>query len=149
VVGKSASHEQTSDLMRRLAALHPTLELCNISFKQGPLRRACGVTSPNDQQRFALVCGVADPDDVANQLRSSGINLVKVFKNPDHSSFAIRKVLAESSSFTSIVTTEKDWARDQESFESLGIPVYVVPLDLEWVQGPPKFLQKNSIILEH
>jgi tetraacyldisaccharide 4'-kinase len=146
VVGKSNSPEQIVALMNHLRSLYPKLELCSVTFKQGPLRLACGQAPYTNSERFALVCGVANPDDVANQLRSSGVNLVKVLNNPDHSSFNVRDVLAERLSFTSIITTEKDWARDQESFESLGIPVYVVPLLLDWVHGPPKFLTDNSLI---
>lgn len=146
VVGKSTSREQIVALMSRLGSLYPKLELCGVTFNQGPLRLACGEAPHTKRESFALVCGVANPDDVANQLRSTGVNLVKVFNNPDHSSFNVGGVLAERLSFTSIVTTEKDWARDQESFESLGIPVYVVPLHLDWVHGPPKFLINNSLI---
>jgi tetraacyldisaccharide 4'-kinase len=146
VVGKSTSPEQIVALMNHLRSLYPKLELCSVTFKQGPLRLACGEAPHTNRERFALVCGVANPDDVAHQLRSAGVNLVKVFNNPDHTSFNVRDVLAERLSFTSIVTTEKDWARDQESFESLGIAVYVAPLDLEWVHGPPKFLENNPVI---
>ncbi len=145
VVGKCDSSEQRLQLINRLGSLYPSLELCSITFRQGPLRLACGHSSSTDKHRFALVCSVAAPDDVASQLRLSGLDLIKVFKHTDHSSFNVKDVLAERSGFTSIVTTEKDWARDQESFESLGIPVYVVPLKLDWVQGPPKFLKYNPI----
>ena len=143
VIGKSSSPEQIDALMNRLGALYPKLELCSVTFNQGPMRLACGEAPRTNCESFALVCGVANPDDVAYQLRSAGVNLVKVFNNPDHSSFNVGDVLAERLSFTSIVTTEKDWARDQESFESLGIPVYVAPLHLHWVHGPPKFLTNN------
>jgi len=86
--------------------------------------------------RWALVSGIARPTDFQSALGRRGVLAVETFIYPDHQTFNAADVLSRTSEFDAVVTTEKDWARDEAKFISLNLPVFVLPLTIRWRDQP-------------
>lgn len=89
--------------------------------------------------RWAMISSIAQPVDFAASLLVQGIIPVARFIYPDHRGIELSEIEFAKGGFDQMITTEKDWARDEEKFRSLGLPVYVLPQRVRWSDGkiPP------------
>jgi tetraacyldisaccharide 4'-kinase len=132
VFTKSVNQSQTDaavDLLRRIA---PHVRHHELRMEAEPLRLMSGLGT-QIPRRWAVVAGIAKPDDFLASLAGIGIAPVARFFNGDHQSLNPYVIQSARASFDGIVTTEKDWARDEARFRALAIPVYVLPLKPVWV----------------
>jgi tetraacyldisaccharide 4'-kinase len=79
-------------------------------------------------KRFMLVAGIANPDQFIAAVLSKGLTIVSKKIQGDHESFELDSLLGLVSSCDCVITTAKDFARNQAVFEHLGRPVYVLPM---------------------
>ena len=134
ILTKAATEAQIKDSQQKIKVISPNCPVYVADFEQGDLKLVCGdVGKP--EKRYALISSIANPDDVIEALGKVGINPTKLFLYRDHMSFHEDEVMSQRLGFDCVVTTEKDWARDEMSFRRLGVPVYVAPVVLKW-RGP-------------
>ena len=142
IISKAQTKEQVMKVRDTLRQINPSCDVQEVRFFQDPIRLVSNASSRRVDS-YALVCGVASPDDVLQELKSQNLSIKKVFINPDHGRVDPEKI-SVNGEFQGIVTTEKDWARDRSRLSSLGIPIFVVPLRLEWVGDfSPEYMLKN------
>lgn len=141
VLTKSQNPTQSETVSSRIREINPTCSIYEARFVQAPLKCVFGVVA-DKQASYALVCCIANPKDVVDGLGKLGVPVHKIISFADHARIEPRKILAGERTFNRIVTTEKDWARDRESFESLGMPIDVAPLETEWCGFEPEFCSK-------
>jgi tetraacyldisaccharide 4'-kinase len=134
ILTKAATDSQIKDSEQKIKVISPNCPVYVADFEQGDLKLVCGdVGKP--EKRYALISSIANPDDVIEALEKVGINPAKLFLYRDHMSFREDEVMSQRLGFDCVVTTEKDWARDEMSFRRLGVPVYVASVVLKW-RGP-------------
>lgn len=141
IISKANTTEQMTELRDNIRQLNPHCTIHAVRFVQDNIRLVSG--SPTQKiKAYALVCSVAKPDDVLNDLRSQNVIVSKSFVNQDHERIDPRKISIQQNVFQAIVTTEKDWARDCFRLATLGVPIFVAPLRLEWLDDFwPEFIQ--------
>ena len=134
VITKASSEDEIARAKSKIRAVVPDCELYVATFTPEPPRQMAGPPlSPSP--RWALVTGIARPDDFKRSLGKLGIHVIDDFIYPDHESFDAKAVLSRASEFDGLMTTEKDWARDEAKFLSLNIPVFVLPQVVDWLDG--------------
>lgn len=141
VLTKSQNSTQSETVSSRIREINPTCSIYEAKFVQAPLKCVIGVAADKEAS-YALVCCVANPKDVVEGLGKLGLPIHKIFAFADHARIEPSKILAGERTFNRIVTTEKDWARDRESFERLGIAVDVAPIQTQWCGFEPEFCTK-------
>jgi len=134
ILTKAATDSQIEDSERKIKVMSPNCPMYVADFEQGDLKIVCG-DAGKPGKRYALISSIANPDDVIRALEKVGINPAKLFLYRDHMSFREDEVMSQRLGFDCVVTTDKDWARDEMAFRRLGVPVYVAPLILNW-RGP-------------
>jgi tetraacyldisaccharide 4'-kinase len=127
--------ESAKEIVRRMA---PSCEVIVAEFS--PEAPACRVEGRNQSiasagARWAMISSIARPEDFAKSLLVRGIIPVARFIFPDHRAIELSEIELAKGSFDQLITTEKDWARDESKFRSLGIPVYVLPQKVSWSNG--------------
>lgn len=132
IISKAETIEELTELRDTVRQLNPSCPIHAVKFVQDSIRLMSG--SPAQKiNSYALVCSVAQPDDVLNDLRSQNLSVTKSFFNQDHERIDPQKISIQQNVFQAIVTTEKDWARDRFRLATLGVPIFVAPLRLEWL----------------
>ena len=131
VLTKSVSNERSDEVSNQIRKINRNCLVYETNFIQAPLRSVCGDASSSDGD-CALVCSIANPEDVVGALKAKGVRIDAVFAFADHSRIDPLKISKSGKSFNRIVTTEKDWARDRQTLESLGLPIFIAPLAIEW-----------------
>jgi tetraacyldisaccharide 4'-kinase len=134
VLTKGENEFQVSDSRDRIRKVAPHIRQYELRLAPEPLRPMTSEVSELPE-RLAAIAGIARPEDFVRSLAEVGIHPVERFFSGDHQSFHVPSIQAKRGSFNGIVTTEKDWARDEIRFRALGLPVYVLPLRPVWV-GP-------------
>jgi tetraacyldisaccharide-1-P 4'-kinase len=90
--------------------------------------------------KWGLVAGIANPNDFGASAKDHGVVAVDSCFVQDHHPFPQDKLESFTATCDALLTTEKDFARSSSVFRRLKIPVYVLPLRVEWVGGSPRFL---------
>jgi len=137
VMTKSTSQMAAAKLKEQVFAINQRCQVYEAEFQQERIKLAWGDPAGTEEQ-YALVCGVAKPDDVAIGLKKLGLSIGRTFVLSDHESFDLDIIRSERKDFQRVVTTEKDWARDAEKYKLLEMPVFIAPLALRWVGRPLK-----------
>jgi tetraacyldisaccharide 4'-kinase len=83
----------------------------------------------------ALALGIAHPDRVVEHCRQQNYPITEQLTTRDHELFPKEKLETLGEKAGAILTTEKDFWRQSELFNSLNIPVYVLPLDLRFPES--------------
>jgi tetraacyldisaccharide 4'-kinase len=138
IMTKALSHAQADLVSTQVRQINQNCLVYDARFLQAPLRHVCGDGTLSDP-KYALVCSIANPRDVAEGLKANGVKIASVFAFADHSRIDAARILRGKNNFQCIITTEKDWARDRRAFEGLGIPVYIAPIAIEWQGFEPEF----------
>ena len=134
VLTKASQDSQILAAQSLIRSLAPQCAVYVASFEPEPPRQVAG-PPVGSSPRWALVCGIARPFDFQRTLAQKGVIAVELFVNSDHQTFGAGEILARAAAFDAIITTEKDWARDEAKFISLGLPVFVLPLIVSWRDG--------------
>ncbi len=92
---------------------------------------------PVQSSRWAMIASISRPEDFAASLGKQGIIPVETFIYQDHCSINLDEIISAKDRFDLVITTEKDWARDEAKFRAVGLPIYVLPLSVRWQVGPP------------
>ncbi|GAA0873174.1 tetraacyldisaccharide 4'-kinase [Gangjinia marincola] len=92
---------------------------------------------------FTLVTGIADPSSLINKLRTY-LNDFEVLSFPDHHNFTARE-LAMLSSYSRILTTEKDFTR-LNGYLAQGVELYYLPITSIILDDERTF---NELITNH
>jgi tetraacyldisaccharide 4'-kinase len=134
VLTKATADSEVAAAKALIARVAPKCPVYVASFETEPPRQVAGPpVSPSP--RWALVTAIARPADFQRSLIQKGILTGEVFIYPDHQTFNAARVLSRSPAFDAVITTEKDWARDEAKFVSLNHPVFVLPQTLLWRDG--------------
>ena len=81
--------------------------------------------------KVAIVSAIARPHRFIDSLKIFGIEVNEKYFLPDHWTFDREKIRNLSAKNDAIVTTAKDFWRDQSVFEDLNVPVYVLPIHFD------------------
>ena len=80
-----------------------------------------------------VACGIARPDSFVRAVESTGLKPFRLVIAADHQRFHPSQFSEESiSGADAIVTTSKDYWRDPEIILSAGIPVWILPMSIEF-----------------
>ena len=79
--------------------------------------------------RCLVASSIARPKRFVEDLRELGLNIGDVHTYPDHTRIPARVLSSPDHSY--IVTTEKDYARHPDIFDSAPLPIAVMPLSLK------------------
>jgi tetraacyldisaccharide 4'-kinase len=90
--------------------------------------------------RPLVACGIARPAPFLEALAARGIVPANVLLVPDHASFdpmelqrvVSRDIVGASVACDAIITTAKDFWRDPQILLQLGVPVWVLPMSIEF-----------------
>lgn len=128
--------EFARDLVMRVA---PKCQVFVAAFvPEDPLCRVEGtnqLTNPSPEARWAMISSISRPEDFASSLRVRGIVAVARFIYPDHQAIHLSEIQLAKVNFDHVITTEKDWARDESKFRAIGLPIYVLPQRVIWSDG--------------
>ena len=103
----------------------------------------------NDLYRYTVVsfAGIANEKPMTNYLKEYAANL-KHLKFPDHHEFSIKDLEDIENYYNSIesgnkllVTTEKDAVRLRNMTDLEGIPIYVIPISIAFLNNESEFIQ--------
>ena len=107
------------------------------------------------EQHIVLVSGIARPEPMLQHLRAQAAD-VHLLRNPDHHYFTAANLEEMRQTCTNwadrqpvIVTTEKDATRlalHRETLQSWNIPVWVLPIEIEFLEHKEQF---DQIVLEY
>ena len=78
-----------------------------------------------------LLLGIAGPDRLVSHLKDLNIQIYRSQIVGDHQPFEFSNIVHLASDCDVVITTEKDVYRQEDSFSSLGKPVYIIRLDLD------------------
>ena len=142
VLTKASDESQITSAQSLVRGVAPQCPVYVASFEPEAPRQVAG-PPVGPSPRWALVCGIAGPADFRSALGKKGVIAVEMFTYPDHHSFNAADVLSRAAAFDAVITTEKDWARDEAKFISLALPIFVLPLMVSWRDGrsPPQFVR--------
>ena len=132
ILTKCNDPSQIMQVREIVQSVAPQVRQFELRMEAESLKMVSGINNQNPV-RWAAVAGIAKPDDFLASLASLGIQPVAKFFSRDHQPFNPYLIQSERGSFDGIVTTEKDWARDESRFRGLAIPVYVLPIKPVWV----------------
>jgi tetraacyldisaccharide 4'-kinase len=139
VITKSVEQRQVDEVRRRLRDVSLSLPVWEAKMSVSDPVRVCGEDFPGSV-RWCAIAGIAIPGDFVASLKSRNIIAQVQFFSGDHKSFDAPKVMAARSRFDAVITTSKDWARDEAEFRGLGCPVFVLPVEVEWTAGAPELV---------
>jgi tetraacyldisaccharide-1-P 4'-kinase len=86
---------------------------------------------PGDHTPALFVSGIADPRAVRAELAAKGIELAGDILVGDHEPIPRALLASRVAGAHAVVTTAKDYWRDPEAFDGLGVPVFILPLTVE------------------
>lgn len=138
VITKAENATQLDSVRGAVKAVNPGCETAAIKFFAQPIKIVVGSLDPKPT-RFGLVAGIAHPNDFVQFALDQGLSVHETCFTSDHGPFdpdSLRRLEAQCDA---ILTTEKDFARSQMHLRRLRIPVYVLPLGLEWEGKKPAF----------
>lgn len=100
-------------------------------------------SSPYKPAKIVLLSGIANPDPMREHLEAN-FEVVRHFQYRDHHSYSTTDLetvcRAAAAAEAAVVTTEKDLMRiDKGVFHSRSIPLYYLPIDLEFRKGGKEF----------
>lgn len=139
ILTKAEGEAQVSAVSTLVKSIVPSMPVFVAGMDAGVPRKVIGRNSETPD-RWAAVVGIAKPADFIEALRALNITPARTFIYADHESFNPYEVQSFRAEFDAVITTEKDWARDESRYLSLGVPVYVLPLALRWVGAEPGIL---------
>ncbi len=106
----------------------PSLPMGRVPFILGQPTSISG--EPLDMTKeYALVCAIARPNRLIEDLKTAKINCGKVLKRADHQMFSLSELRAAAEGVHGIITTSKDYWRSPELFTDLATPTYILPLE--------------------
>ncbi len=82
-----------------------------------------------------LCAGIAQPRRLLASLAELGIDVAHILFKGDHERFKPSDFPSDLSSYSSVLTTAKDFYRDPSLFASLPIPVCVLNLKIDWPEA--------------
>lgn len=94
-----------------------------------PLAMTAGAPPLATLPRIALIAGIARPERLVVALAAQGIVAARTRFLPDHGRIPADAIFATGCD--AILTTAKDWARDEAALQAAGRPVYVVDVHPE------------------
>jgi tetraacyldisaccharide 4'-kinase len=157
VITKAESTSQIERTEALILKVAPTCQVLAVSFDsgapkcaysgvatQGNLAFHTTVSTKAPSDRWAMVSSIARPEDFLASLAVQGITPVERFIYPDHRSIHPDEISRARHLFDFIITTEKDWARDAEKFNSLGVPIFILPLVVRWLSSAPVLTVRRS-----
>ena len=95
---------------------------------------------------FACIAAIANPLDFKRSCEVFGIKIKNSLFKSDHDRFEISEIEKTCAGCDGLITTEKDYYRDQYLFNGLNWPVFVLPLNVDVNHGEIK--QHFGIILD-
>ncbi|NBQ54170.1 MAG: tetraacyldisaccharide 4'-kinase [Proteobacteria bacterium] len=96
----------------------------------GGLTEACGQKLPVHPIAF---CGIARPGSFLKALGAAGVSPLRVITVKDHAHFHANHFTPGSiDGADAIVTTSKDYWRDPEIMTASGIPIWILPMKVEF-----------------
>ncbi len=98
------------------------------SFRSDQLTHRCGPHVALKEAKICLVAGIAKPQQLVQALGNMGLIPIKTYWVADHQPFSPEQLLLQAKGCQILVTTEKDYHRDPQIFEFLGMGVYVLSL---------------------
>ncbi len=134
VMTKAERVTQTETLRRDIQAASSNCEIMEARFVTDPPRLVLGA-STQSPMKWGLVAGIANPNDFVASAKDHGVVAVDSCFVQDHHPFPLDKLESFTATCDALLTTEKDFARSSSVFRRLKIPVYVLPLRVEWVGG--------------
>jgi tetraacyldisaccharide 4'-kinase len=144
VLTKAKDDIQLQRCRLMIQAAAPQIRQFDLRLVAQPVRMVCGVEGQKPN-RWAAVAGIAKPEDFIASLATLGINPVVRFFSGDHQSFNPYLLQSARANFDGIVTTEKDWARDEVRFIALAVPVYILPLKPVWGAHEPRIYEMRAM----
>lgn len=105
-----------------------------ISGEPQPIR--ANLPSWTTRKSWTLALGVAKPERIEAGLSHLDLQIAHRITSPDHEIFdkkSLRDALEKSDA---LLTTEKDYWREKPFFDLLETPVYLIPLSINWIEGP-------------
>ena len=92
----------------------------------------CDIEVCEVPDKVFVVTGIAVPDRLLEDIKSFGKEVVDTYIVSDHQSFS-RKIIQEKITYSDcIVTSAKDYWRDEAIFADLLIPVYILKIELKF-----------------
>jgi tetraacyldisaccharide-1-P 4'-kinase len=138
IISKSESKEQSDAVRREISSLNYPIKIWECRQESRSLQQKSGGTLLNNS-RWCAVVGIAKPDDFFASLNSIGIQPRIKIVSADHQSCDFKALKENEREYDAIITTEKDWARDESLFRTMVCPVFVLPVALVWTGGLPEF----------
>jgi tetraacyldisaccharide 4'-kinase len=114
-----------------------TAPVIPLPFVNSAPHQVAGPERPWSSHSSALLAlGIAHPDRVLEHCRQQKYPITEQLTVGDHELFPKEKLETLGRNAGAILTTEKDFWRQAGVFKELGIPLYVLPLELRF---PPSF----------
>lgn len=122
------------------------LPFFRVSFRDGsPQLMAGSLSSEAPVKKWILALGLARPERLVRSLKERGLLIVRQHITRDHERFDVELLRSWSSEADALITSEKDYWRAPEALATIGLPVYTIPLELDWLE--PHSLPKIFNIL--
>ncbi len=112
----------------------PSSSVKFVSGEPRPIKE--GLPLWSQMKSWTLALGVAKPERVLEAIQKHPITIVHQLASGDHEIFDKTKLNSALKSSDALLTTEKDYWREKVYFDLLDKPVYLIPLSLEWTEGP-------------
>ncbi len=85
-------------------------------------------------KRWLLALGLARPERLERSLEAQGFSIIRRHLVGDHERFDFNLLKAAATEADGLLTSEKDYWRAPEAFADLGIPIYTLPLHVDWIE---------------
>jgi tetraacyldisaccharide 4'-kinase len=138
IITKAETSAQKRAAIEFARRFNPSIPIAEVGFR--PLEPECVAGVPAGVPlNWALVAGIANPQDFVAFAKMHGISPSQTLFVPDHCPFLPRDLNELTKFCDGILTTEKDFSRAETLFRQLACPVYVLPLTADWEGSAPSF----------